>query len=94
MSKVSQSQLQLTNSKQKQARVTGDYIATSKIAENGFGESSFYISPGDLLLLVISPFFFFPERLFLFLFIPSCNKNLPCTVLLCGTHVLSTVVTS
>lgn len=66
MSKVGQSQLQLTNSKQKRARVTGDYIATSKTAEHGFGESSFffYISPGDLLLLVTSPFSFFQKDSF------------------------------
>lgn len=91
MSKVGQPQLHLAGAKQKWALVTGDYIATSKITKKGFGEYSFYLSPGDLILLVISPFFFFPVSLFSWLFIPSCNKYLPCTVLLCATHILSIV---
>lgn len=90
MSKVGQPQLHLAGAKQKWALVT-DYTATSKITEKGFGEYSFYLSHGDLILLVISPFFFFPGSLFSCLFIPSCNKYLPCTVLVCATHILSIV---
>lgn len=65
MSKVGQSQLHLAGAKPKWALARGDYITTSTITEHGFGVYSFYLNPGDFLLLVISPpthtFFFFQE---------------------------------
>lgn len=74
--------------KQQWALVTGDSITTS--IENSFGDYSLDVSPGDLL---VGTFFFLPKSLFTFLFILSCNRYFPHTVLLCATHVLRTVVT-
>lgn len=68
MSKVGQSQLHLAGAKPKWALARGDYITTSTITEHGFGVYSFYLNPGDFLLLVISPpthTFFFSRKSFL-----------------------------